>query len=353
MTTELLSRVADWSLVTLLMTAVVFGFLPKLAMHILTLIYPKNHARRAELRAELEVVPHRKRLLWVAEQVATVLFDGVPARVRDLQMRRQGRKIDRRRTDAAQNALFAPSIAETRRTLEAISAEYRSLNKEFFPTDVFEATAAPDPVFTRILMADFNATGQYFFRGFSGRHAAARLFSDRTDRKIRVVIADPRRPNSVSGRVRRLSHHRMNEQYDQIQKTLVEEIHVGLVGLFLARSRCTRVEITATADPPLDRLEMFDNSVWLGLYSEPGDATELYPRTLRFGRDSYLYKLERTEFSRLWTSRQGRHFSMGSTTTYKDFIALFEVITGSPLSENRFRELKSKFDAFREESSAH
>ncbi|WP_370969168.1 hypothetical protein [Amycolatopsis sp. cg9] len=253
---------------------------------------------------------------------------------------------------ASQKALVTPVIEESRRALEDLSAEYRALNKEFFPTDVFEATTDPDPAFNRGLMADLDHTRQYFFRGFSGRHAAARLLLSRTERELRAVIADPRDATSISGRARYLLRREAGDvDYEQIQTRLDEEIRIGLVGLFLARSRCASVDITVVADPPLDRLEMFDDSVWVSLYSDVRGATKLYPRSLRFTEGSFLYNMERAEFVRVSQSRTGRHFRITSATTRTDFLALFEKITGSPLSEEQFRELEAKFHAFRAEFS--
>lgn len=254
---------------------------------------------------------------------------------------------------ASQKALVAPVIEESRRALQELSAEYRSLNREFFPTDVFEATTNPDPAFNRVMMADLNATRQYFFRGFSGRHAAARLLLSRTDRELRAVVADPRDSSAISGRARYLLRREdAGVDYETIQKRLHDEISIGLVGLFLARSRCAQVAITVVADPPLDRLEMFDDSVWLTLYSDIGGASTLYPRTLRFTEGSFMYNMERTEFLRVCNSRTGRHFLITPSTTRQDFLALFEKITGEGMSEEQFLGLEGRFHAFRKEFSA-
>ncbi|MFC3483606.1 hypothetical protein NQK81_22435 [Amycolatopsis roodepoortensis] len=251
---------------------------------------------------------------------------------------------------ASQRAMVTPVIEESRRALEALSAEYRSLNKEFFPTHVFEATTDPDPMFNRVMTEDLDATRHYFFRGFSGRHAAARLLLSRTERELRVVIADPRDEGAIGGRARYLLRsEEAGMDYETIQKRLNDEISIGLVGLFLARSRCSLVDITVVADPPLDRLEVFDESVWVTLYSDIRGATTLYPRTLRFSEGSFLYNKERSEFLRVSQSRSGRHFRISTTTTRADFLALYEKITGSPLSEENFLELEGKFHTFRKE----
>jgi hypothetical protein len=97
---------------------------------------------------------------------------------------------------AAQRAMVTPLIEENRRALSELSAEYRSLNQEFFPTHVFDATDDPDPAFNHLLMQDLHDTRQYFFRGFSGRHAAARMLLSVGETELR---ARPSGPPSADG----------------------------------------------------------------------------------------------------------------------------------------------------------
>ncbi|MQA10910.1 MAG: hypothetical protein GEU98_20610 [Pseudonocardiaceae bacterium] len=253
---------------------------------------------------------------------------------------------------AEQRALVAPVVEESRRTLEDLSAEYRALNKEFFPTHVFEATGTPDPAFNRLMMQDLHETRQYLFSGFSGRHAAARLLLSRAEWELRVVVADPSDGTTVSGRTKYLLRNEgANADYEEIQQRLHDEIWMGLVGLYLARSRCTRLDITVVADPPLDRVEIFDRSVWITLYSDMDQVGTLYPRTLRFSEGSFIYNMERAEFMRVSTSPAGRHFEITPDTTQQDFIELFDELTGTRLSPEQFRELEGDFHSFREEFS--
>ncbi|MET9264151.1 hypothetical protein [Amycolatopsis sp. NPDC004079] len=93
---ELAGHLATWGAGTLFLTALVFGFFPVFAVNLLARVYPKGHPRRAELVAELHDVPRRERLIWVAEQLATVLFDGVPERVR---ARRRDASVERERRE--------------------------------------------------------------------------------------------------------------------------------------------------------------------------------------------------------------------------------------------------------------
>jgi len=242
-----------------------------------------------------------------------------------------------------------PLIEENRRAFQELSAEYRSLNREFFPTHVFEPTNDPNPALNHLLMEDLRRTRQFFFRGFSGRYAAARLLLARSEWEVRAVVADPRERGAITGRARYLIRHEgALTDFETIQDRLHEEIHIGLLGLYLARTRCSRIDVTLISDPPLDRLEMFDESVWITLYSDSGSA-QLYPRTLRFSEGSFIYNMERAEFQRLRNTRDAGHVVITADTTRGDFLAQFERVTGCPMTEDRFLDLEAKFHAFRHE----
>ncbi|SFQ49835.1 hypothetical protein SAMN05421810_108102 [Amycolatopsis arida] len=250
---------------------------------------------------------------------------------------------------ASQRALVEPLVEESKRALRELSAEYRALNSEFFPTHVFEASSEPDPAFNKQMMRDLHSTRQYFFRGFSGRHAAARLLLDHADRELRVIIADPRDGVTMTGRTRYLLRHEGAEaDHESVRHKLRDDAWIGLVGLFLARTRCVRVDITAVTDPRIDRLEMFDDSVWLTLYSNARDASTLYPRTLRFSERSFVYGMERADFLRVCASRTERHFEITPNTTREEFLALFHKITGTAIDEERFRDFERRFHHFRQ-----
>ncbi len=252
---------------------------------------------------------------------------------------------------ATQKAMLTPLIEESQQALRDLAAEYRSMNREFFPTHVFEPTAEPDPAFNRLMMQDLQSTRQYLFRGFSGRHAAARLLLSRAEWEFRAVVADPAALSGISGRARYLIRHSAADvDYETIQTRLLEEIRIGLVGLYLARSRCTRMEVTVISDPPLDRLEIYDDSVWVTLYSDAHATTE-YPRTLRFSEGSFIYNMERAEFGRISASRHAHHLVITPDTSRQDFIAQFEKITGSSLTEEQFLDLNAEFYNFLREFS--
>lgn len=256
-------------------------------------------------------------------------------------------------SSASQRALVTPLIEESRKALQDLSAEYRALSQEFYPTHVFEPTSEPDPVFNRVMMEDLHRTRQYFFRGFSGRHAAARLLLSRSEWELRAMIADPKGDGAVIGRARYLLRQKGSDfDYSSIVTELHQEIRIGLVGLFLARSRCSRIDITVVSDPHLDRLEMFDDSVWLTLFSAATGATAPFPKSLRFSEGSFLYAMERTQFLHVCNSRLAHHYVITPDTSSQDFLHLFGRITGTPLTDAGFDGLAERFRAFQGEFSA-
>jgi hypothetical protein len=253
---------------------------------------------------------------------------------------------------ATQRAMLTPLVDESRQALRDLSAEYRSMNREFFPTHVFEPTAEPSPALNRLMMQDLQNTRQYLFRGFSGRHAAARLLLSNAEWELRAVVADPDNLSGISGRARYLIRHSAADvDADTIQARLHEEIRMGLVGLYLARSRCSRMEVTVISDPPLDRLEIFDDSVWVTLYSD-AHAPARYPRTLRFSDGSFIYNMERAEFGRISASHHAHHLVITPDMTRQEFISRFEKITNSTLTEEQFLDLNAEFYNFLREFAA-
>jgi len=71
---ELIEFATSWK--TYLGAVLLFSLAPDVVLRLAVLAYPKGHARRRELVAELKVVPRRERPFWVAEQVTSVVVEG-------------------------------------------------------------------------------------------------------------------------------------------------------------------------------------------------------------------------------------------------------------------------------------
>jgi hypothetical protein len=93
---QLISIATDGLLGAAVVSALAFGFAPILVLRLLVLVYPADDARRRELVAEVHCIPRVERLIWVSEQLATVLFDGFTAR-RNARAAKQAAEAEERR----------------------------------------------------------------------------------------------------------------------------------------------------------------------------------------------------------------------------------------------------------------
>lgn len=67
---------------TLIVAVITFGFVPGFILRILVKIYPKGDSRRIELISEMYALKWASRPFFMAQQLETVLFDGLPARAK-------------------------------------------------------------------------------------------------------------------------------------------------------------------------------------------------------------------------------------------------------------------------------
>lgn len=71
----------------------IFGFIPRLALRLISMVFPKSDDRRREMLAELHVVPRWERPFWVAEQLERAVVEGIPSRIKWAKGRRRRRRL--------------------------------------------------------------------------------------------------------------------------------------------------------------------------------------------------------------------------------------------------------------------
>ncbi len=76
--TEVVELASDWTL--LLLAILIFGLAPGVVLRLVLKAYPTGHSRREELLAELYAMNWAARPFWVAQQLETAIFEGLPAR---------------------------------------------------------------------------------------------------------------------------------------------------------------------------------------------------------------------------------------------------------------------------------
>lgn len=81
-------------LLGVLISAIVFGFVPGALMRQVVRLWPKEHPRRAELIAEVYVIDYGKRLLFLFSVFEMGLFEGVAERLREVREARRAGNVD-------------------------------------------------------------------------------------------------------------------------------------------------------------------------------------------------------------------------------------------------------------------
>ncbi|MEW2507079.1 hypothetical protein AB0878_42150 [Amycolatopsis sp. NPDC047767] len=89
---EFLDLISGWGIWSIVIAVLAFGFFPAFIVQVLVRIYRNRHPRRREILAEFHDVPRKERPVWGSEQLATVVFDGLPARIGSIRKRRRVRR---------------------------------------------------------------------------------------------------------------------------------------------------------------------------------------------------------------------------------------------------------------------
>lgn len=251
-------------------------------------------------------------------------------------------------------ALVAQSISDsiesaTRRVLEQTS----SLQREFVPSVVYAASAIPDPKFNRDLTNDLRSTERYFFRGVTGRYAVARLhLADTVFDEVHILVAHPLDRRSTDARVTHIaSYVETNTNYQDIQTRLTDEIFETIVGARLASVKCRRLTLHFLKEPQVDRVELFDTALYLTLYSDAAERGAKFPRTLRFGMASSLYKIYSSQLFRLRDSAENSVVIRPSTTDDELLAAI--ALLGGAGSAADLNSYESRFITFAKQLASY
>lgn len=220
------------------------------------------------------------------------------------------------------------------------------LNDTFVPTHDFRATDQPEPNLNRVLMDDLNESQRFWFKGMSARHTADRIMRQSNGRlEVRIIMPDLTIPESLDARANYMRRYKMaGASRDSIKQGIV----VGLVGLYEARDRCAKIEIFLTPTPSLDRIEMFDRSVWISLFSSLSGGGTRYPRTLRFAEKSLLRQTSHEEFFLTMEASNVRRIEITPRTSRNQFSDIYRVATGEELTTEVFNSNLASFNSFRD-----
>jgi hypothetical protein len=232
--------------------------------------------------------------------------------------------------------------------VEEVSRSLAESNNAYFPSNEFPASRTPDPLFNTRLTQDLENSSTFWFRGNSGRYAAARLsLNQNVSLQAHLILPDPKMPGTFEGRVNYALRYQLypDLDLDGIRNKIKHDISLGIIGLFEACHRCAIMELILTPIPLLDRYEIFRDAIWITLYSDPGQGTK-FPRTLRFSASSVMYLMQQADCLQTRSHPSTRLIQFPRLITQTDILEMYQEITGEAITKDEHDSLTQDFKRF-------
>lgn len=184
-------------------------------------------------------------------------------------------------------------------------ATVRNQQTTYLPLASYPPTTTPDTSFNHDINSSFASSDRYTFQGITARYSIARLARLPTVfDHIRIIVADPTKPDSVVTRVKRdIDTNNPQEGLEDVRARLTDDIWMSIVGAYLARRKSDSIEFCLVADPPIDRVEIFDQDMFLTRFSDVNSQLFKFPASCRFSRESLMYQMYIKDCARLFTSK--------------------------------------------------
>jgi hypothetical protein len=232
--------------------------------------------------------------------------------------------------------------------VDEVARSLAQASNAYYPINEFSASSTPDPQFNAQLMSDLQESSTFWFRGLSGRYAAARLsFNQNVSLQAHLILPDPKVPGTFEGRVDYVARHQIypGQDLEQIRERVRHDIRLGMCGLFEAAHKCAILELVLTPMPLLDRYEIFRDAIWVTLFSDPGQGT-LFPRTLRFSASSVMYLMQQADCLQVRGHPSARLVQFPRIVTEANIFEMFEEITGEGITKGEYVALVEEFRKF-------
>lgn len=235
--------------------------------------------------------------------------------------------------------------------VEEVSNSLAHSNDAYYPANEFPASNTPDPLFNSRLTQDLQNSPTFWFRGLSGRYAAARLsFNQSVSLQAYLILPDPKVQGTIDGRADYAYRNRIypDLSIEDIRKRIRHDIALGVVGMLEAYRKCAILELILTPMPLLDRYEIFRDAIWITLYSDPGQGMK-FPRTLRFPASSVMYLMQQADCLQTKAHPNTRVIPFPRTITNPDMLKIFEDVTGETVAQDDYDRLREEFIKFADE----
>lgn len=230
---------------------------------------------------------------------------------------------------------------------DSIGRQLAESQRQFVPIEQYGGVTVPGAKFNLDLNQSLSRSSVYTFRGVTGQYAVARLSllpRSVVPSEFRLIVADPTRPESVDTRIRVVDPP--EGDWTARRQQLIHEIYMTLVGLHVIRWRFDAVHVNLTADLHIERMEITDEDIFLTRFSGR-ETTTRFPASMRFAKESLIYQIYSRDCARLSNSPNVRRFEVPRDLSDERYVE-FLVDKGLDMTIDRFRELRTAFEQFRQ-----
>ncbi|WP_367389744.1 hypothetical protein [Lewinella sp. LCG006] len=204
--------------------------------------------------------------------------------------------------------------------VQSVKAYY----KEYVPDRIFEGSNAPAKAFGQDLIKEIQATDTYSFRGISGKRTAIRIELVRGKlTEVRLNLINPADQNALVERANlMLSIDQMPQTLENVEKVVTrikKDVFSCLAGLYYyGKTKCQTIVVAFQNGTSTSRLELLDDAIYISLYD---DGYQRYPETLKFSRETKIYRLYQLEFQKEFKQISARSsITISSNTSEEEFI---------------------------------
>lgn len=210
----------------------------------------------------------------------------------------------------------------------------------------YEPSNRPGSDYNRDLNESLLSSDTYTFQGATGKYAVARIHLGGVRfKRFRLIISDPTDESSIALRAER----RPNPE--QESERLTEDIRMTLAGVFEIREQCDIIQIYLAPDPQVDRLEIFDDCMFVTWFSDDSADNYQFPLAQKFMDYSRLYRSSKENSERHFRAdNEANLISVSSDLTAADFLELLKQVADVELSEDEFQRYRDMFAAFVEQT---
>jgi hypothetical protein len=171
---------------------------------------------------------------------------------------------------------------------------------------------------------------------------------DSPPRDIRLIVADPTRPDAVDFRARHEADSDSEQAFDEAKRKILDGIYMSIAGAYLTRRRFDHLEFHFTSLPHVDRVEICDEDIYITRFSDSSGERVTFPITSRFEHESLLYQMFYTDCSSLISSPYVTRLAIPGGLPEAELISRLAEI-GISLSPERWESMKEQFRAFKDE----